>query len=104
MSDKAIVGNGETLEFVPNCYKNQQTCNKAVANYPHALKFVPDCYITQKMCDKADNTFHSTIKFISHCCKTREMCNIKLKECVIKLLMIVWLHQNLFLIGLLQVK
>ena len=30
-------------------------CNKAVDNYPHALEFVPECYKTQKMCDKAVN-------------------------------------------------
>ena len=28
-------------------------CNKAVDNYSHALEFVPECYKTQKMCDKA---------------------------------------------------
>ena len=42
-----------TLESVPDCYKNQQMCNKAVDNQPHALKFVPDYYMPQKTCDKA---------------------------------------------------
>ena len=32
-------------------------CNEAVDNYAHALEFVPDCYKTQKMCNKAVNTF-----------------------------------------------
>ena len=40
MYDKAIVENGATLKFVPDCYKNQEMCNKAVDNYPHALEFV----------------------------------------------------------------
>ena len=39
MYDKAIVENGGTLKFVPDCYKNQEMCNKAVDNYPHALEF-----------------------------------------------------------------
>ena len=36
------------LESVPDCYKNQQTSDKAVDNHIHSLKFVPDCYKTQK--------------------------------------------------------
>ena len=48
MCDKAILANSGTLEYAPDCYKNQQMCDKALDNYPHALKFVPDCYIAQK--------------------------------------------------------
>ena len=33
MCDKAILENGGTLESVPNCYKNQQMFDKAVAIY-----------------------------------------------------------------------
>ena len=42
MYDKAILENGGTLKSVPDCYKNQETCNKAVDNYPRALEFVPE--------------------------------------------------------------
>ena len=28
-------------------------CDKGIYNNPHALKFVPDCYKTQEMCNKA---------------------------------------------------
>ena len=31
---------------VPDCYKNQEMCNKAVDNYPHTLGFVPEGYKT----------------------------------------------------------
>ena len=48
MCDKAIFENGGTLESFCDCYKKQETRNKAVDNYPHALKFVPNCYMTQK--------------------------------------------------------
>ena len=48
MCDKAILQNGGTLKSVPNCYKNQEMCNKAFHNYPHALEFVPECFMTQK--------------------------------------------------------
>ena len=39
------------LTFVPDCYKIEKMCDKAV-NYAHALEFVHDCYKTQEMCDK----------------------------------------------------
>ena len=39
-------------------------CNKVVDNYPHALEFVPDCYKTQEMCNKAVNIYRSTTKFV----------------------------------------
>ena len=32
MCDKAILENDGTLESVPDCYKNQQMCDKAVDN------------------------------------------------------------------------
>ena len=38
---------------VPDCYKYQKMCNKAVDNCPHALDFAPKCYKIQNMCDKA---------------------------------------------------
>ena len=35
---------------------DQKTCNKAVNIYPSAIQFVPDRYKTQKMCVKAVDT------------------------------------------------
>ena len=72
MCDKAILEFGRTLkslpnrllQIVPDCYKNQEMCNKAVDNYPHALQFVPECYETQKMWDKAVDVHPSTTKFV----------------------------------------
>ena len=37
---------------VPDCYKNQEICNKEVDNYPPMLEFVSKYYKTQKMCAK----------------------------------------------------
>ena len=34
--------------FVPDCYKNQKMCCKAVDNYSHILEFGSNCYKTQK--------------------------------------------------------
>ena len=60
------------ITYVPNQYRTQQMCDKAILEsvlnvrkikkcgirlliitLTHALKFVPDCYITEKLCDKA---------------------------------------------------
>ena len=51
-------------ESLPDCYKNQEMCNKAVDNSPHELEFVPECYKTQKMCDKGVDTDFRTIQFV----------------------------------------
>ena len=41
MYDKTVLENGGTLKCVPDCYKNQEMCNKALFNYPYALEFFP---------------------------------------------------------------
>ena len=43
MCESAILKNAGTLKYVPDCYKNQETSNKAVENYPHALEYVSEC-------------------------------------------------------------
>ena len=62
ISDKSILENGGTLNSVTECYKNQEMCNKAVENYPHALEFV------------------------------HVLNDIRLKTCVIKLLILILLQ------------
>ena len=37
MCDKAIIENGGALKYFPDCYKNQQMCDKAVDNYSYAI-------------------------------------------------------------------
>ena len=44
MCDKTVLQNGGILKSVPDFYKNQEMCNKAINNYPHALELVPECY------------------------------------------------------------
>ena len=39
--------------------------DRAVDNYAHELEFVPDCCKTQNMCNKAVNTYPFTIRFVS---------------------------------------
>ena len=62
MCDKAILEIGETLKSVTDCDKNKKISNKAVDNYPQASEFVPECYKTLEMCGKVLNTHSSTIR------------------------------------------
>ena len=72
MYDKAIPENGGTLKSVPDCYKNQEMCYKAVDNYSHD----PHRHPTRlKNCDKVVNTYPSTIKFVPECFMAQEMCD-----------------------------
>ena len=48
MCKKAISENGRTLKSVTDCCKNQEIGSEAVYNYPHWLEFVLECYKTQK--------------------------------------------------------
>ena len=66
--------NAATIKSVPDCYKNQEMCNKAVVNYPHALEFVPECHKTQEMCNKSINRCLFIFYSISYRYKTYEMC------------------------------
>ena len=61
MCGKAILENGGILESVSDCYKNQEMCNRAVHYYHHALQCVLGCFMTQEICDKIVNTHSSTI-------------------------------------------
>ena len=78
MCNKAILGNGGALKSVPDCYKNQEMCNKAVDN---VLEFVCECFMTLKICDKAVNTDPSTIKIFPKCFMTQEMYDKTVHRC-----------------------
>ena len=43
-SNKPVKNNTQALEFVPNCYKTQKPCNKAVDTYPLTIQFALECY------------------------------------------------------------
>ena len=72
---KLLYTNDGTLKSVPDCYKNQETCNKTVENYPHALEFFPECYRTHKICNKAFQKCCLAYINIPDRYKTQEMCD-----------------------------
>ena len=41
------------LRYVPDQYKTQQMCDKAILENGGRLNSVPDCYKIQEMCNKA---------------------------------------------------
>ena len=44
MCDKAIMENGGALKSVSDCCKNQEICIRTFDNSHHALEFVTECY------------------------------------------------------------
>ena len=70
--------------------------NKAADNYPHALEFVSGCYKTQKTCDQAVDTHSSTINLFLNA--------TRLKKCVIKQFIYVFLYFILLLINIKRKK
>ena len=52
MFNRVIIENSEMLETVPNQYKTQEMCNKAVDNYAHALGLVYHWYKIKKYLSK----------------------------------------------------
>ena len=83
------------LKLIPDCYKKRKMFNKAVDNYAHALEFVRDCYKTQRISNKAIDTYPSAYNLF--------LVNIRLKKCVIKLLMLVLSQQTfVYLQGVLK--
>ena len=63
------------FKYVPDQYKTQQMCNKAILEHGGTLKFVPDYYKNQEMSSKAMDNYYHTLEFVPKCYKT---CVIKL--------------------------
>ena len=38
MCHEDVLVNCRTLKSFPDCYKNQQMCNKAIGSYPHTIE------------------------------------------------------------------
>ena len=64
--------------FIPNCYRDQKMCNKAIDNYTW---FGPNCYSTQKMFSNVVGTYSSAIQFVGECYKTSQMFNKAIDTC-----------------------
>ena len=57
MDNKVVDNYPHALEFVPDCFKTQKTCNKTVDTYPFEIQYFLDRYKIHKMCVKAVDAF-----------------------------------------------
>ena len=69
----------EMLKFVFNHLKTKKCYLKmrkhAVEKLPYLLRYVPDQYKTQQMCDKAIRENGGRLNSVPDCYKIHEMCN-----------------------------
>ena len=64
MSNAAVMKDPCALEFVPDHFKTQETCDDVVMEDPCSLEFVPDHFKRQKICDKAVKDESSSLLFV----------------------------------------
>ena len=82
MYNKAVDTYLSKIKYIPDQCKNQWICNKTFHRSFTVLDFIPDKYKSQELCDRVvieDPLYYCVIPIY-----------IKLAECVIKLLLIVW--------------
>ena len=52
------------LEYVPNHFRTQEMCERAVEENIWSVVYVPDQYKTQEMCDKAVEEYLRLLKYV----------------------------------------
>ena len=62
--------------FVPDCFKTQELCIKALAIDPWQLNDIPDYLKKQKMCDKAVKNDPSSLRFVSDWFVTQQQVDV----------------------------
>ena len=72
-----VKANPYNFECIPDRFKTQEMCDKAIDEYPYNLGYVPDCFKTQEMCVKA-NPYN--FDYIPDRLKTQEMCDKAVDE------------------------
>ena len=63
------------LRFVPDQFKTQEICNRAVQSDPWVLRYVPDQFKTQEMCNRAMQRDPWMIEHVPDHFITQKMCN-----------------------------
>ena len=72
MCNKAVEDEPETLEFVPDNLKTKTMCERAIEKGPYNLKFIPDHFKTQEICGKMVRGDPRTLLFVTDWFVTRE--------------------------------
>ena len=73
MCKKAVNISSSAIQFVPECYKTREICDKSVPKDPFMLKYSDDRYKNQEMCDKAFSEEPFLLKICHDSYKTPEM-------------------------------
>ena len=74
MCERAVEDEQETLEFVPDQYNIQMMCETAFEKYTRAIEFVRDQYKTKGICNEAVEAYPCTLKFVPDKYKTQMIC------------------------------
>ena len=61
------------MQFVPECYKTHEMCDKTVDFWPFVIDSVADWYKAQEICDKVASSDHFMLKYCVDRYKTKEM-------------------------------
>ena len=75
MFNEEMAHNRHMLRHVPDYFRTQEMCIKAVDEKPCALECVPDQYITQEMCNKSVRRELYVLDYVPDHLKILEMCN-----------------------------
>ena len=62
--------------LIPECYRTQKKCDKAVDSSLSEKQFVPDFYKVPEMCYKTVDTCVFVFNYVPDYYTTQEMCNI----------------------------
>ena len=81
MCDKSI-NTHLSIQFVSECYKTQEMCDKAVSRCFFVFIYILDWYKTQEMCDRVISKDPFMIVYCSDRCKTQGMCDESVDVCL----------------------
>ena len=65
----------ECSKYVPDHFKTQEMCNKAVKHDSWMIKYVPDQFKTEEMCKELVTHKAWMLDYVPDRLKTQEMCN-----------------------------
>ena len=74
MCNKVVEKDLMMLKLVPNHFKNQEICEKAVKNLFYAFSYVLDQYKTKQTCESVVLKDPEKLQFVPNQYKTQEMC------------------------------
>ena len=75
MYERAVHTHYSTIQFVPECYKIQEMCDKGFNKSFLGSTYIPDRYKTQGMCDSIISEDPFSIRYVPDQYKTQNICD-----------------------------